>query len=157
MTNSNQSSTASSPQPNKIAHNLLGAIAGISLVGFIDSAYLLGDHYFNLPLPCSITNGCETVLTSPYAMVGPIPLAFFGVVYYVATMFFALHLFTDKTLVRNQILAFFGLTLVGLLMSVVFMSIQVFLIGAICQYCALSALCTLASFVFATRIERITR
>jgi uncharacterized membrane protein len=160
MTNSNLSSTPLSPQApahNKTLLRLLTAITGISFVGFVDSAYLLADHYFKLPLPCSITHGCEAVLTSPYAMVGPIPLAFFGVLYYLVVMFFALYLYTERTVSRTQILAIFALTLVGLLMSVMFMSIQVFLIKAICLYCAFSALCTALLLVCGGWLERAHR
>ncbi|MBM3260872.1 vitamin K epoxide reductase family protein [Candidatus Kaiserbacteria bacterium] len=158
MTPSNQSSTQPSlqaPARNSLVMRLLTAIVGVSFIGFVDSAYLLADHYFKLPLPCSVTNGCEAVLTSPYAMVGPIPLAFFGVVYYIVVIFFALYLYTEASISRTQILMMFALTLVGFLMSIVFMSIQTFLIGAICMYCALSALCTLVSFGLGTTLARI--
>jgi len=150
---SKQSSTPLSPQApmrNNIFLRLLTAITGLSFIGFVDSAYLLADHYFNLPLPCTITHGCETVLTSPYAMVGPIPLALFGVLYYLVVMFFALYLYTEPAISRKQTLALFALTLVGFLMSVVFIAIQVFLIHAICMYCALSALCTVLLLICGT-------
>lgn len=158
MTNSNLSSTLPSPQApvrNKTLLRLLTAITGVSFIGFVDSAYLLADHYFKLPLPCSVTNGCETVLTSPYAMVGPIPLAFFGVLYYLVVMFFALYIYTERTVSRTQILAIFALTLVGFLMSVMFMSIQIFLIKAICLYCAFSALCTLLLLICGSWLTRV--
>jgi len=121
---------------------ILLTIAGVSFIGFADSAYLAADHYFNLPLPCSLTHGCETVLTSPYAMVGPVPLAFFGVAYYLVVMFFALYLYTEPTISRAQTLTLFGFALAGFIMSIIFESIQIFLIHALCIYCALSALCT---------------
>ena len=135
---------------------ILSIIAGVSFIGFVDSAYLLAEHYFHLPLPCSITQGCEVVLTSPYAMVGPIPLAFFGVAYYLVVMFFTLYLYTEASISRSQILALFALTIVGFLMSVVFMSIQAFLIGAICLYCALSALCTVILLICGIKIKGAT-
>lgn len=160
MTNSNLSSTPPLPQVpvrNKTILRLLTAITGVSFIGFVDSAYLLADHYFKLPLPCSITHGCETVLTSPYAMVGPIPLAFFGVLYYLVVMFFALYIYTEASVSRTQILALFALTLVGFLMSIIFMSIQTFIIGAICMYCALSAVCTLVLFILGVWLVRMPK
>lgn len=126
---------------------LLQAIAAISLVGFADSAYLTIDHYYTIPLPCTLTHGCETVLTSPYAMVGPIPLALFGVAYYLIVMFFALYIYTDNTVSNKHIFPLLALTLVGFLMSVIFISIQIFIIHALCMYCALSALCTVLLLV----------
>lgn len=129
----------------------MGALA---LVGFADSSYLTADHYFALPLPCTITHGCEKVLTSSYAMVGPIPLAAFGIAFYLVTLFFALYLATAPAVSRAQKLALFGATVIGLLCSIAFESIQVFIIGAICQYCALSALVTLLLFLCALPLLR---
>ncbi|MBI2030551.1 hypothetical protein HYT05_02930, partial [Candidatus Kaiserbacteria bacterium] len=83
--------------------------------------------------------------------------AFFGVLYYLVAMFFALYLYTERIVSRTQILALFALTLVGFLMSIMFMSIQAFIIGAICLYCALSALCTLLLLICGGWLERINR
>src|SRR6476469_1988821 len=54
----------------------------LSLVGLADSIYLTIHHYTAEPVPCSITGGCEMVLTSPYAEVSGIPLAAFGAAAY---------------------------------------------------------------------------
>ena len=132
-------------------------MVGASLVGFIDSTYLAADHYFNLPLPCALTHGCETVLTSVYSMVGPIPLAFFGVAYYLVTLFFALYLYTADSISHRQALVLFALTLVGFFMSIAFIYIQLFLIHALCMYCALSALCTVILLACGTWLIRARR
>lgn len=145
MTTSKLSSMPLSPQvprSDKVARWLLAVLAFLGLVGFADSAYLLADHYIGLPLPCSLGDGCETVLTSAYAMVGPVPLAAFGVGYYLVVLFFALYVYTAPVILRMHTDALLALALVGFLMSCIFIYIQVFLIGAICMYCALSALCT---------------
>jgi uncharacterized membrane protein len=132
----------------RLLNKILLAIAGVSFIGFFDSAYLLADHYFALPLPCSITHGCETVLTSPYSMVGPIPLAAFGVAYYLIVFFFTLYLFTSDQITRRMLQYLFALAAIGTVLSIIFELMQVFLIHAICQYCALSALCTFILFGF---------
>ncbi|MBU6321063.1 MAG: vitamin K epoxide reductase family protein [Patescibacteria group bacterium] len=121
--------------------------AAIALAGFADAAYLTVDHYITLPLPCTILHGCEKVLTSPWSMVGPIPLAAFGVAFYLFALFAALYLATAPALSRLLARAFFGLTLIGLLFSVAFESIQAFIIRALCMYCAGSALATLLLFI----------
>ena len=156
MMTSNQPSTPPLPQVpgSNLVTKFLAAIAAVSFVGFVDSAYLAADHYFTLPLPCGLTHGCETVLTSPYAMVGPIPLALFGVAYYLIVMFFALYLYTAESISRRETRALLALTLVGFLMSAIFMAIQIFLIKAVCQYCALSALCTVILLLCGTWLVR---
>lgn len=131
---------------SRTSERALVATAVFALAGFADSAYLTADHYFALPLPCTLLHGCEKVLTSSYAMVGPIPLAAFGVVFYLFTLFLALYLATSPTLSKNMARAFFGVTIIGLLASIAFESIQGFLIHAFCLYCAGSALATVLLF-----------
>lgn len=121
------------------------AIAIFAFLGFADSAYLTADHYFALPLPCSLLHGCDVVLTSAYSMVGPIPLAVFGVAFYLLALFTAIHAYTSAPSRRID-RALFGLTVIGFGMSVIFESIQALIIHAFCQYCALSAV--LATFMF---------
>lgn len=115
-------------------------IIGAAFIGFADSAYLTAQHYFALPLPCSIAHGCEKVLTSVYSMVGPIPLAAFGIAFYLLVLFFTLYLYTASRITRTHLRVLGALTTTGFLMSVIFESMQAFLIHAFCQYCALSAL-----------------
>lgn len=119
------------------------AIALISFVGLIDSAYLTFSHFLNFAVPCSVTHGCETVLHSAYSSIGPIPLALLGVLYYLAIGFLALFVATSSTISKRLTHALFIGTTLGIIMSITFELIQVFIIHAICQYCALSALCTL--------------
>jgi|SRR3989344_4937206 len=142
MMNSNQSSTPRLPLHNKLHL----AIAVFAFLGFADSAYLTADHYFALPLPCSLLRGCDVVLTSPYSMVGPIPLAALGVAFYLLALFIAVHAFTSAPS-RRLDRALFGLTVIGFGMSIVFESMQAFLIHAFCQYCALSAVLATLMFI----------
>lgn len=135
------------PSLRPLANTLLIASGFLALVGFADAAYLTAKHYFDIPLPCSITHGCETVLHSPYSMVGPIPLALFGVGFYLVVLFAATALYTSGRVPKLFRIGFFLLTLAGFVMSVIFMSIQIFLIHAICQYCALSALVSTLLFL----------
>jgi uncharacterized membrane protein len=135
------------PSPRALFNKLFLAIAGLSFIGFADSAYLTAKRYFDLPLPCTITGGCETVLNSPYSMVGPIPLAVFGVAFYLTVMFLALYLSTSDILQPLFVKCLFALAIAGILMSLVFEGIQVFIIHAICQYCLLQAICALCIFI----------
>ena len=142
MMNSEPSLTTSSPRPDAP----LVTLAALAFLGFADSAYLAAEHYFSIPLPCSLANGCEKVLTSAYATVGPIPLALFGVVFYLGILALSLYLYARPVFSRFLARVLFAGTVVGLLMSVVFVSIQAFLIHAYCLYCLGSALATLLLF-----------
>ena len=77
----------------------------VALIGLADSVYLTVHHYTNEPVPCSLIEGCESVLTSPYAEIGGIPLAAFGALaYFVAFSLALLATFGD-----NRMWTLFGL------------------------------------------------
>lgn len=141
--------------PPRLRSNLLLVAAVTAFVGFADSAYLTADHYFALPLPCSILHGCEVVLHSVYATIGPIPLALLGVAYYLLMLGFALYLYTSDTISKKTLTLFALLAGIGLALSIVFEGIQFFLIHALCMYCALSALCTLVLAIVSVRLVRL--
>lgn len=149
-------STPLSPRP-RILKALLWAYILSALIGFADSAYLTLHHYVAVPLPCSLTSGCETVLTSPYSMVGPIPLAAFGIAFYLITFFTALTVYGAPVISRRMAQALFALGAIGLGISIIFESIQIFLIHAICIYCGLSALCSLLLCIFGFHFMRLSR
>ena len=115
------------------------AAAMVALIGLADSVYLTVHHYTAEPVPCSLIEGCEMVLTSEYAELFGIPLAAFGAASYFAAFALAL-------------LAAFGDTRMWKLFGAVtvFMAgfttwllyLQAFRIGYFCQFCLLSALTT---------------
>jgi uncharacterized membrane protein len=123
---------------------LLAAV--VALIGLGDAIYLIIHHLTGERVPCSVTGGCETVLTSSYAEIGGIPLAFFGA----AAYFIAFSL---------AILAAYGNRLTWLLFgiqvslmaatSLYLIYLQLFVIHAICQYCMLSAAVCLTLFIIA--------
>ena len=130
------------PQVNSM-RTTLGVIIGASFVGFIDSLYLTVDHFISLPLPCSLLHGCDIVLHSAYSMVGPIPLAAFGVVFYLFVGFITLYILTSPTPVPQRLINLLMLSgVAGAVMSLGFELFQYFVLHALCQYCALSALCS---------------
>lgn len=115
------------------------AAAFVALIGLADSVYLTVHHYTATPVPCSILEGCETVLTSSYAEIAGIPLAAFGAAAYFAAFSLALlTAFGDR-----RMWTFFGIlvVLMGLFTSWLFY-LQAAVIGAFCQFCLLSALTT---------------
>lgn len=54
----------------------------LSLLGIFDAAYLTYNKLNNIIPPCSPGFQCETVLNSPWANIGPLPLSALGLFYY---------------------------------------------------------------------------
>lgn len=128
------------------------AAAIVALFGLADAVYLTVHHYTAEPVPCSLTEGCEQVLTSSWAEIGGIPLAAFGAAaYFVAFSFALLTAFGDKRMwklygVQATIMA---------CVSGYLIYVQAALIGAFCQFCLISAATsTLLFILFASSIFR---
>ena len=108
----------------------------LAFFGFLDSLYLTILHYKNIIPPCSVHLGCEKVLTSAFSMIGPIPMALFGAVFYLAVILICLLIVVED---RKQFLRFFHFAvLAGFLVSVVLFFIQLLILRSFCQYCLLS-------------------
>lgn len=123
---------------------LLAAV--VALIGLFDAIYLTVHHLTGEKVPCSVTGGCETVLTSSYAEIAGIPLGAFGAIaYFVAFSLAILVGFGNRKLwfvfgVQVSLMAVSSLYLIYL---------QLFVIHAICQYCMLSAGVCLTLFILA--------
>jgi len=108
----------------------------VAIIGSIDAIYLTIHYYTAEPVPCTITGGCEMVLTSPYAEVAGIPLGAFGAAaYFVA---FALALLTVYGNPMTWKL-FGALSLLMAAFSGYLIYVQAEYIHAFCQFCLLSA------------------
>ena len=127
-----------SSQPLKASHKRIGvALVGLSFIGFADAAYLTILRYLGQVPPCSLTSGCETVLTSKYAVVGEIPVSVFGSFFYLAVFFTAIAAlsFESESLLRVAAI----LAGVGFMASLGLFYLQAFIIKAFCFYCLVSA------------------
>ena len=141
--NLNLSSTTLSPNKAKV---IAIAFLIVSFIGFLDSSYLTVQHYRGEPPSCAIFTGCETVAESKYAMVGPIPLALLGLLYYLAIFILTVAYFDTK---KERLLILAALfTIAGFLASVYFVYLQLFVIKAICLYCIISAVSSTILFGF---------
>ena len=118
--------------------------AVFALVGLIDALYLTVQHMAGQSVPCSVTGGCEEVLTSSYAAIAGIPLAALGAAAYFSVFSLAtLAVFgyrAARTLLRP-------LVAVMVLVSVWLFYLQAFVIRAFCQFCLLSAAITIALMI----------
>lgn len=123
---------------------LPAAAALLALVGLADSVYLTVHHYTAEPVPCSIVEGCETVLTSAYAEVAGIPVAAFGALgYFLAFSLAILTVFGN----RSMWLLFGVQSFIMAAVSVYLIYLQGFVIGAFCQFCLISAATSITLFI----------
>ncbi|MCC6934246.1 MAG: vitamin K epoxide reductase family protein [Candidatus Yanofskybacteria bacterium] len=121
-----------------------------ALVGFADAAYLTAQHVRGVIPPCVVLNNCERVLTSAYASIGPIPVAALGVFYYGAVLLLLIAFFDTKNRRLLHIAAW--LVSAGMLASLYFVYVQLFILNALCPYCLVSVLTTTIMFAVSVRI-----
>jgi len=113
----------------------------ISLIGLGDAIYLTVQHITGASLRCTIISGCSEVLSSPYAQVGPFPLAAVGAAAYFVVFSLAIlsaFRYPFVKLLLKILLALMFLATLWLLY------LQAFVIHHFCQYCLLSAAVTTA-------------
>lgn len=118
----------------------------VALLGFVDAMYLTIEHYIGSIPPCSI-GSCEQVLTSSYASVFGLPVALFGVIYYLAIVVLII-MYIDMKRPRFLALALSG-TVLGVLASLWFVIVQVFILHAYCIYCFGSVITSTTLFILA--------
>lgn len=129
----------------------------LAFFGLADSIYLAQHAISGTPLLCNIQNldGCNVVANSSYSYLFGIPLSEYGVLFYsILFVLAALELVLFDRLLRRVLQ---GISLVCLLGSVYFTTLQIFFIGAFCIYCTTSAVITLLIFILATLIEPIRK
>jgi uncharacterized membrane protein len=128
----------------KIHNRILAVLLALSVIGFADAAYLSAEHFLKRIPPCSITGGCEQVLTSSYAAMFGIPTALFGAMFYLC-IFILMFLYREGG-ARKFLLAAFALSATAFLASLWLVYLQVAVIGALCFYCLISA--TTSTLIF---------
>ena len=117
----------------------------VSFAGFVDAAYLTVEHFQGNAPNCGEYSGCETVTTSEYSKIAGVPVALLGVFYYLTMLALAVT-FLDRRDKRVLRLASW-LSIAGLVASVVFVALQLFVIEAVCLYCMGSALTSTLLFI----------
>ena len=112
----------------------------LAVLGFADALYLSLMHVQGGDVGCSVITGCDAVLTSEYAYIFGIPLAFLGVLYYLSVVFgAALYYQTDSRIFLKGIALIVG---GGFLFTLWLIYLQAAVINAFCQFCLISALLT---------------
>lgn len=123
---------------------LRAALGGLAVAGLLISAYLTWAHFAGLEPVCGFgSHGCQTVQSSRYATVLSVPVAVLGLAGYVGLLLAAVS--------RGEAGAYLGLlvALVGTLFSAYLTYLEVFVIGAVCQWCVASAAIMAAALVCA--------
>ncbi len=121
-------------------------LLALAMVGLGITAFLSYYQYNNLIPSCAI-GGCETVLTSPQSKLFGLPWSYYGLVYYIYMLCLSLLLIIDP---QSRGLRWGALVYTGigvLYSSWAIFYIQLSVIGAICEYCAMSAATTLLLFI----------
>jgi uncharacterized membrane protein len=123
--------------PRRKLRNRLYIVAAIvALFGLADGIYLTIEHVTGRTAQCIASSGCQDVLSSKYAAMGPIPLASLGALAYF-------------TAFSTALLAAFGYAkcraLFALLVGIMFATtlwllyLQAYVLHAFCDYCLFSA------------------
>jgi uncharacterized membrane protein len=127
-----------------------GLLAPLAVAGALISAYLTWSYLQGVaPVCVGDSGGCETVQTSRYAQILGIPVASLGFLAYAGLL--------GSALIRDERAALFGLliALVGTLFSAYLTYLEIFVIGAFCQWCVASAALMVASLLLtALRVGR---
>ncbi len=137
-----------------LANRLIATFFGVAVLGWGASAILTAIHFWVLPIPEGIDpQGPIAVLMSPWAYVGPIPLALIGAVYYIGMMAAAaLWLYTKSPLLEKLLLP---VTASGVAFSAYFVYLQLVPIGEICPFCMVSAAATTTLFLLEVAVKRV--
>lgn len=119
----------------------------LAVLGIGVSGYLTFTHLSGAPILCGGSSSCEVVNASRYAYLGPIPIALLGLGTYVAlAVLSVIPVREDRTWPD---LAIFGLSLIGGLYSLYLTYIELFVLHAVCWWCAISAVLILLVLVLA--------
>lgn len=128
----------------------------IILIGLMDALYLAYTALTNTEIKCFLVSGCDTVAQSPYSKVLGVPLAVYGIIYYVGMLAVVLAYYVKRIPVHVHLplVVFLG-GVVGVLFSLYFIYVQAVLIGAMCIYCLISAVATGVIFVLSALYYRL--
>jgi len=133
---------------------LLQGIGVLAVMGLAISAYLTYVYTTDQVAICMGSGGCDTVQHSAYAWIFGIPMPVLGLGAYLLVLVLALLALRGREPADWSVLALFGTALVGLLFSAYLTYLELFVIHAICFWCAVSAVIQVFLFVLSTMVWR---
>jgi uncharacterized membrane protein len=117
----------------------------LSLLGVADTSYLLYSHFSEVSVLCTEGSECSFVLTSEYSEFLGIPVALFGFLYYLTILISAFIYLKKEDLKFMNFIS--KISPIGLIASLYFIYLQLFVIYAICTYCMASAGLSITIFI----------
>jgi len=137
--------------PRRLVHPAALLVA-LDLVGLGIAGYLSYVETGGGVPACGPLRGCEAVALSPYSRIGGVPVAVFGVVLSLTLLALALSWWRSED---GRLLAgHYALSLLAVMFEVYFTYLELFVIGAVCVYCAGYGASLVARFVVALWIWR---
>ena len=118
----------------------------LSLMGLAISLYLTYAKVTSGPFQCRIGE-CETVLNSEYSEIFGIPVALFGVLFYLPVFLFSYYSFFKVLLL---------ISVFGFLFSIYLTYLQAFIIGEYCSLCLSFAIISTAIFLLILKFPKNT-
>ena len=122
-------------------------LAVLDVAGLLIASYLAIVELGGGVPACGPIKGCEEVALSEYSRIGGVPVAVYGVGLSLVLLTFALAWW--RTDAYGLLLAHYGLSLAGVLFEAYFLYLQVFVIEAVCVWCASYGLSLILRFVIA--------
>lgn len=126
------------------------------VLGLANAAYVFVEKSGGGTVACYVVDGCDRVLSSPYANLFGVPLYGWGIAYYACGLVL-LFLYHRK---KISLRAFLMYMLVGTMASMVFLYVQAFVLFAFCLSCLVSALLifyiTIHTFLYFRRSRSIS-
>lgn len=121
----------------KIIVAIIATMIIFGTIGFGDATHLTISHYTGADLRCGNAGGCNTVTGSAYSAILGIPVALLGALYYASVILLAIAYLDTKKEKLLRVLTV--LPIAGLVASLWFVYLQLFVIHSICIYCMVSA------------------
>jgi uncharacterized membrane protein len=122
----------------------------LAMIGFADAAYLSMLHFYQTDAGCSIISGCDAVLSSEYAVVVGIPLAYMGFLYYLSLIITMMVYYQSES--ERMLQGLLVLNSTGFVFSLWLVYVQAAILNAFCQYCLLSAIISTILFVIISTV-----
>lgn len=117
----------------------------LSVIGLAVASYLYSGEVLHTTVTCGFSS-CAAVTSSAVARIFDIPFSLLGVLYYSGMLV--------VSFLKRPRLLLIG-SVIGVLFSAYFTSLEVFVLHAWCQWCVLSAWITVALLILSLRFRRL--
>ncbi len=124
-----------------------GAMVILAILGLLISIYLTTYHFLGVPLACSTSGliNCNNVINSPYGYIFGIPVAVYGIAFFIAEL---IVLYFIKDIFAKVFLN--GIGVIG----IVYFLYSEYMVGNICEYCTAVHLITITLFILSVYLYK---